>query len=80
MRVQVKLFGEFRKHMPANSSSAAFGVDVDDGTSVQALLDTLGIPSDAPKTLVHNHRAGRLDAILLDADTLAVFPPVAGGG
>ena len=80
MKVQVKLFGEFRKHMPANGSSPAFGVDVAEGTSVQALLDTLGIPPEAPKTLVHNHRAGRSDTILVDGDILAVFPPVAGGG
>ena len=80
MKVQVKLFGEFRRHVPVDGSSPAFWFEIREGASIRALLEALGIPPEAPKTLVHNHRAGGMDAILLDGDIVAVFPPVAGGG
>ncbi|MEW6668292.1 MAG: MoaD/ThiS family protein [Thermodesulfobacteriota bacterium] len=80
MRIQVKLFGEFRRHVQADTSFANFWLEIREGASVGTLLDALGIPHEAPMTLVHNHRAGSREAVLLDGDIVAVFPPVAGGG
>lgn len=80
MKIQVKLFGEFRNYVPKGTSSPTFRFEVRDGSSVETLLDSLGIPREVPKTLVHNHRAGKTGTLLRDDDIVAVFPPVAGGG
>ena len=80
MKVQVKLFGEFCRYVPKGISSPTFRFEVQEGSSLEALLDSLGIPPEVPKTLVHNHRAGKTDTLLREDDIVAVFPPVAGGG
>ena len=80
MKVMVKLFGEYRNFKPAEEESPVFRLEVQDGITLAGLLDLLRIPKDRPKTLVHNHRAGKEETLLLEGDTVAVFPPVAGGG
>lgn len=80
MKVQVKLFGVFRKYAAEGSPGSSFMMELEAGTCIQDVLGRLGIPGDEPKTLVCNHRAGKMDQTLHDGDTLAVFPPVEGGG
>ena len=80
MKIRVKLFGEFSKYKPEWAEWPTFWYEAQEGTSLQNLLDSIGIPRSSPKTLVHNHRAGKLEADLQDGDIVAVFPPVAGGG
>jgi molybdopterin converting factor small subunit len=54
-------------------------MDVPDGTTVDALLELLGIPAvEAKQTFVnHHHQEG--DYILQDQERAAIFPPIAGG-
>jgi molybdopterin converting factor small subunit len=80
MKVLVKLFGEYRRFQPPDAESPVFWLDVQEGTTLMGLLDLLQILRDSPKTLVHNHRAGKEETLLQEGDTVAVFPPVAGGG
>lgn len=80
MKIQVKLFGDYRKYQPPDADSPVFWLEVQEGISLLSLLDLLRIPRDSPKTLVHNHCAGKEETILQESDAVAVFPPVAGGG
>jgi sulfur carrier protein len=80
LKVQVKLFGIFRDYGARRSAGPVFVMELDEGSRITDVLDHLGIPREEPKTLVCNHRAGKMDQILKEGDTLAIFPPVEGGG
>ena len=54
-------------------------MEIGEGDTLEEILTRLGIPEGEPKTLVHNHRAGKKEQILANGDVVAVFPPVAGG-
>lgn len=80
MKIQVKLFGAFRDYAAEGSTGASFFMELEEGARIADALVRLGIPEDEPKTLVCNHRAGNMDQALKEDDTLAIFPPVEGGG
>ncbi|MBW1942294.1 MAG: MoaD/ThiS family protein [Deltaproteobacteria bacterium] len=80
MKVQVKLFGVFRDYAAEGSPGSSFLMELEKGARIADVLGRLGIPEDVPKTLVCNHRAGKIDQALKEGDTLAIFPPVEGGG
>jgi molybdopterin converting factor small subunit len=80
LNVQVKLFGIFRNYGIRETTGSSFMMELPEGTRITDVLDRLGIPGDEPRTLVCNHRAGKADQILKEGDTLAIFPPVEGGG
>lgn len=80
MKVQIKLFGEFRRFAADGGESPTFWIEAEEGVSLQQLISMLGIPSESPKTLVLNHRAGNPETVLQEGDVVAVFPPIAGGG
>jgi molybdopterin converting factor small subunit len=79
LKVKVKLFGIFRNYLPKESEGPTFWMEIEEGDTLQEILTRLGIPEGEPKTLVHNHRAGKREKILADGDVVAIFPPVAGG-
>ena len=80
MKVQVKLFGVFRDYGIQGNPGPSFIMELEEGTRIMNVLDRLGISRQVPKTLVCNHRAGKMDQTLKEGDTLAIFPPVEGGG
>lgn len=77
MLIHVKLFADLRPY--GHDGSGAFDARFPEGTTVGGVLDSLSIPPDKPKILlvngVHSDRSRRLS----EGETLAVFPPVAGG-
>ena len=79
MNVQVKLFGIFRNYGDQGRGSS-FMMELDEGSRIADVLVRMSIPEDEPKTLVCNHRAGKMDQRLKEGDILAIFPPVEGGG
>lgn len=76
MKVLVKLFATLRKE---RFKSREF--DLHEGSTVQQVLDMLSIIANE-KTIgiifINGKHAG-LESVLQDGDTLAIFPPVAGG-
>lgn len=80
MKVQIKLFGVFRDYVVQGSPGPSFEMELEEGTRIMDVLDRLGISREDPKTLVCNHRAGKMDQALKEGDTFAIFPPVEGGG
>lgn len=83
MQITLKLFASLTDFLPAGSTQNIALIGIDDGDSVADIIDRFNLP----ERLVHlvlvdgvfippGDRAGRA---LVDGETLAIWPPVAGG-
>jgi len=84
VQVEVRMFMDYRRYLPADAVEGKASVTVEEGTSVEGLLRSLGVPLDEPKILVINgisHGTGTsaIEHELKDGDVVAIFPPVGGG-
>jgi molybdopterin synthase sulfur carrier subunit len=74
MKLEIKLFASLQKFMPN-----AENVDLDDNCTVLDLLKKIGInPSEVAIILVNGQHV-ELDQTLSGGETVAFFPPIAGG-
>jgi len=74
MNVTVKLFASFR--------AGRFDIETGDypeGTTVGDVADGLNLPRTELGIMMINNRHVKLDRILADGDTLALFPLLGGG-
>jgi molybdopterin synthase sulfur carrier subunit len=74
MNITVKLFASFR--------AGRFEIETGDypsGTTVADVADSLKLPRDELGIMMINHRHVKLDRLLADGDTLALFPLLGGG-
>ena len=77
--VEVAVFATLRKYRPDGSDSGAFPLGVPEGTTVEKLVEMLGIPeSEMKQTFVNSLRQDG-GYVLKDKERVAIFPPVAGG-
>jgi len=74
MKLEIKLFASLQKFMPNVEK-----VELDDNCTVLELLEKIGINSSEVAITLVNGRHVQLDQILHDAETVAIFPPIAGG-
>ncbi len=74
MNITVKLFASFR--------NGRFDIEVKnypDGTTVADVADILSLPQSELGIMMVNSRHVKLDRVLVDGDTLALFPLLGGG-
>lgn len=74
MELEIKLFANLRKFNPQLDR-----IRLDDGTTIRELLDKAGIPPSEVAIVLVNGRHATLDQPLHDGETVAAFPPIAGG-
>ncbi|MDO8957354.1 MAG: MoaD/ThiS family protein [Deltaproteobacteria bacterium] len=79
MKVEVKLFANFREYLPPGSDKYACWLDLDEGMSINQVLERLKIPTSIPMILLVNGIHKKAEDVLQPGDVLSVFPPVAGG-
>lgn len=83
MLIKVKLFAMLREKLPPDSNGEDMEVEVGDGTTARGIIDQLQIPPELAHLVMINGYHLLPDEILsrpLKAgETLAIFPPVAGG-
>ncbi len=83
MKIRLKLFATLRDYLPAGSTSNQAELDVDEGLSVQGLIDLEPVPAKRVHlVLVNGYHVpvGAFgSAILKEGDVVAIWPPVAGG-
>ena len=75
MNVEVKLFATFRNGRFKKKNFET----LKDNTKVQDLLNELGIKEEEVALIIVNGIHSNVDRKLEEGDTLALFPPVAGG-
>ena len=74
MKITVKLFASFR--------TGRFEIEAREyppGTTVAEVADSLNLPRAELGIMMINHRHVKLERILADGDTLALFPLLGGG-
>ena len=74
MKVTVKLFAIFR--------TARFDIETRDyppGTTVADVADSIKLPQSELGIMMVNSRHVKLERVLVDGDTLALFPLLGGG-
>ena len=80
MRIHVRLYASLERYTPFEKDRSSFHeMEVDEGTTVGQLLQTLRVPADTVKLIFLNGVHANADHILREGDRLGVFPPVAGG-
>lgn len=79
MKVEVKLFANFREYLPQGSEGYGCTLEIEEGTTVRQVLKRLKIPDSLPMITLVNGIHRRFEDELEPADVLSVFPPVAGG-
>lgn len=83
MKVTVKLFASLGKYLPSGAANNEAAVEATEDSTVAGLLASLGVPEEhCHLVLVNGHYvepSERANRGLQDGDSLAVWPPVAGG-
>ncbi len=79
MKIQVKLFANFREYLPPGSEGYGCILEMEEGATIGQVLQKLNIPDSIPMiALVNGLHRSNADA-LQTGDVLSIFPPVAGG-
>jgi molybdopterin converting factor small subunit len=83
MKVQLKLFASLSDFLPPNATQNSAEVEVPDGATPRQVMDLCRVPHAQAHLVVLNGvfvPPSQRDRIRLSAgDTLALWPPVAGG-
>ena len=83
MKVAFKLFATLTDYLPSERKGNVLQLEVDEGTTVQALIDRYQLPAKLVHLVLVNGvfvpPGGRGGHVLKENDELAVWPPVAGG-
>ncbi len=74
MRIQLKLFATLR-----NNRFDSKELDIAQGTTVEEIIRSIGIPAEHVALVFVNNRHGGRETVLSDGDILALFPPIGGG-
>ncbi|MCP4387181.1 MAG: MoaD/ThiS family protein [Gammaproteobacteria bacterium] len=83
MDISVTLFGGLRQYLPAGSSFNKCKIDLDDGSSLEALLNKIPLPSGKPYMVlvndvkVANDQFGEIT--IQGGDEVVLLPPIKGG-
>ena len=84
MQIELKLFMRFKEFLPEGGENGIAQYEIKDGSTFKDLLNDIGMPIEEDKIIVINgisHKQGEeANALLLkENDTVAIFPPIAGG-
>ncbi len=81
--VDVKLGGALVEYAPAGQTGSKHAINISDSTTVQQVLDQLGVPAEQPLMIILNDamvaRPDYQSTLLSDGDALALMPPIKAG-
>lgn len=83
MEVSVTLFGGLRHYLPAGSSFNRCSIELDDGSSLESLLQKIQLPADRPYMVIVNDTKVAGDQFgeitIRSDDQVVLLPPIKGG-
>jgi molybdopterin converting factor small subunit len=79
MNIEVKLFYNLAQYLPLETKNKNGSIYLEEGSTIQNLLDKLGIPEQMTRVILVNGIRPKEGANLQEGDVVAIFPPLAGG-
>ena len=83
MKITLKLYASLKQYLPTGTPKNEAEIDIAEGTSVQAVLDSIGMPQGIYKLVLVNGvfivPEERETRLFIEGDVFAIWPPVAGG-
>lgn len=83
MKIRLKLYATLSGYLPDGAVDNAVDIEVPDEESPNAVIDRFQVPHRLRHLVLVNGvfapHSERDSAILKDGDTLAIWPPIAGG-
>ena len=83
MKIKLKLYASLKQYLPAGTPKNEAEIDIAEGTSVQAVLDSIGMHQGIYKLVLVNGvfivPEERETRLFIEGDVFAIWPPVAGG-
>lgn len=84
MQLKLKLYAGLEKYLPAPGKDNTAVLDINDDLTVNMLLNRFNLPREQAHLVLLNGVYVRPDErdsenLINDGDTLAIWPPVAGG-
>jgi molybdopterin synthase sulfur carrier subunit len=84
MNICFKLFATLQDYLPAEAKKTnALSLELDEGTTVAQIIERFSLPLKLCHLVLIDGRfippADRATRVLQEGDTLAIWPPVAGG-
>lgn len=83
MKVTVKLFALLEKYLPAGAKDFQVKLEIDDGATAATVIAKLNLPPELCHLVLVNgiylQPDERESRPLTSSDTLAIWPPIAGG-
>lgn len=83
MKIKLKLYATLSNFLPPSARRNEIEIDLPEGTSVRDLLQRQNVPLESCHLILVNGvfspPARAAEIRLRDADTVAVWPPIAGG-
>jgi molybdopterin synthase sulfur carrier subunit len=83
LQITFKLYAGLAQYLPSGSEDNAIEVELPDGQSIPTLIQRYHVPLDQVHLVllngVYQDSAARVERVLQDGDTVAIWPAVAGG-
>jgi molybdopterin converting factor small subunit len=83
MKIKLKLYATLSDYLPDGAVDNAVEIDVPEDASPNAIIDRFNVPRELSHLVLVNgvfaYQNERESAILKEGDTLAIWPPIAGG-
>ena len=79
MRVYLKVFANLRDYLPAYKPGTPLEVEIEQGSTLDDLVEKFNLPRAEVKVTFVNARAQPLSYALQPDDEIGIFPPIGGG-
>ena len=84
MEIELKMFMKFKRYLPEGTADGKAMITLAEGSTFVDLLSEIGMPVSEDKIIIVNgishKQSGKVNALQLkEGDTVAIFPPIAGG-
>ncbi len=79
MEIQIKLWGNIGYYLPERRGSFSLTRKLDEGTTVQRVVEELKLPGDLNFIITVNGRVIETEYVLQEGDEVALFRPFSGG-
>lgn len=79
MEIDVKVATILLKKADPPLRSARFSLSVEDGTDIEGLISTLGVPPPLVGSVTVNNRRSPRERVLAHGDLVAIVPAISGG-